>query len=90
VAVVDFAGVLSVLVMTQGANGKLQGEQLSLERKVRRPSLCLQTAEAAPQDTGRRQHGQTCAIATAHIGGGVFGMLTDNRAHSDTEQAAAE
>lgn len=33
VAVVDFAGVLSVLVMTQGANGKLQGEQLSLERK---------------------------------------------------------
>lgn len=39
-AVVDFAGVLSVLVMTQETSGKLQGEQLSLERKVRCPSLC--------------------------------------------------
>jgi hypothetical protein len=34
VTVVDFAGVLSLLMMTQGGPGKLQGEQLSLERKV--------------------------------------------------------
>lgn len=33
-AVVDFAGVLSSLVMTQAGPGKLQVEQLSLERKV--------------------------------------------------------
>jgi hypothetical protein len=33
-AVVDFAGVLSLLVMMQAGPGKLQAEQLSLERKV--------------------------------------------------------
>lgn len=72
-AVVDFAGVLSVLVMTQGASGKLQGEQLSLERKVRCPSLCLQTLKADTlQDTGRSQQGQAQVVTTAHVGGSVF------------------
>lgn len=33
-AVVDFAGVLSLMIMTQAGPGKLQAEQLSLERKV--------------------------------------------------------
>jgi hypothetical protein len=33
-AVVDFPGVLNLLVLGQGGLGKLQAEQLSLERKV--------------------------------------------------------
>jgi hypothetical protein len=60
VAVVDFAGVLSLLMLTQGGPGKLQGEQLSLERKVGPASAFIQQIYAVSCGLGVCVHAHAC------------------------------